>query len=167
MRKWLRRIRGAVGLGLAWAAAHFGVGVIVALVGWEFGVSAFGNGMLWVAYNALVSAATGFICGGTFSVFLSVAEGRRRFDQMSLPRFAVLGAIGGSLVALVLGTAIGWGTPSLVANVAILGLLGAGSAAGSLALARSGEDRELVEASDEVAQVGLTIDEARQLLSST
>jgi len=31
MKKWLRRIRGAVGMGLAWAAAWFGAGMIMML----------------------------------------------------------------------------------------------------------------------------------------
>ena len=33
MRRWLRRIRGALGLGLTWAAAWVGFGTIFALVG--------------------------------------------------------------------------------------------------------------------------------------
>lgn len=165
MKGWVRRFRGAIGLGLAWASGFFLVGVGVALVGWDFGVDAFGNGLLWVAYNSLVSAATGFISGATFSAFLSVVEGRRRFDEMTLPRFAMWGGIGGTLVAGVLSIVIGWGTPSMVANTAILGLLGAASAAGTLSLARSAEDRELLEGNDQIVQVGLTESEARELLS--
>ena len=164
MRKWLRRIRGAIGMGLLWSIPNFLVGVVVAVVGWEFGVAAFGNGFLWVAFNSLVSATTGFICGGSFSVILSLAEGRRRFDEMSLPRFAAWGALGGLSVAAVLTAAIGWGTPSSIANLAVLALVSAGCATGSLALARAAADQELLEASDEIAQVGLTEDEARQLL---
>ena len=47
MRRWLRRIRGAVGMGLTWAAAHFGVEVVVALANWQFGADAFGSGLAW------------------------------------------------------------------------------------------------------------------------
>ena len=164
MRKWLRRIRGAVGMGLTWAAGYLGVGAIVALAGWEFGVTAFGNGLLWVAFNSLASAATGFICGTAFSAVLSIAEGRRRFDQLSLPRFTALGTAGGVIVAGLLSVAIGWGTPSLIANLGILGLLGGGCAAGSLALARAADDRELLKASEQVAHVGLSLEEAGELL---
>ena len=164
MKGWLRRFRGAIGLGLAWASAFFVVGVGVAVVGWEFGVAAFGNGLLWVTYNALVSAATGFISGATFSAFLSVVEGRRRFDQMTMPRFALWGGIGGTLVAGVLSALVGWGTVSVVANTVILGLLGAGCAAGTLALARASDDRQLLDATEEIGRVGLTEDEARELL---
>ncbi|MEJ2206807.1 MAG: hypothetical protein P8170_22185, partial [Gemmatimonadota bacterium] len=42
--------------------------------------------------------------------------------------------------------------------------IGAGSAAGSLVLARRADDRELLDASDEVAAIGLTDREAKELL---
>jgi hypothetical protein len=167
MRKWLRRIRGAVGIGMAWAAAHFGVGVIVGLVAYEFGADAFGSGLAWLAYNALVSGATGFLCGAAFSLVLGIVEGRRRFDQMSVPRFAGWGAVGGLLVASVLTTTIGWGTPSLLLNLGIMGLLGAGSAAGTLALARAADDQELLASGEKVAEIGLSEEEKLQLLGRT
>jgi hypothetical protein len=152
-------------MGLTWAVAHFGVGVVVALVNWQFGVDAFGNGLAWVAYNSLLSAATGFVGGTAFSVVLGIAEGRRRFDQMSLPRFAIWGAVGGAVVAGALTVTSRWGTPSLLANLGILSLLGAGCAAGSLALARVSDDRELLDASAEAADVGLTEGEVKELLA--
>jgi hypothetical protein len=152
-------------MGLTWAVAHFGVGVAVALANWQFGVDAFGNGFTWLAYNSLLSAATGFVCGTAFSAVLGIAEGRRRFDQMSMPRFAIWGAVGGAVVAGALTATLGWGTPSLLANLSILSLLGAGCAAGSLALARVADDRELLDAGSEVADVGLTDGEVRELLA--
>ena len=30
MKKWLKRVRGAFGMGLTWAVAHFGVGAVAA-----------------------------------------------------------------------------------------------------------------------------------------
>jgi hypothetical protein len=44
-------------------------------------------------------------------------------------------------------------------------LMGAGSAAGSLALARRADDRELLEHSADVADIGLTEEEKRELLA--
>ena len=44
-------------------------------------------------------------------------------------------------------------------------LLGAGSAAGSLALARRADDRELLEHGADVADIGLTEEEKRELLA--
>ena len=58
--------------------------------------------------------------------------------------------------------------PAFLWNLVVLGpifaVAGAGSAAGSLALARSAEDRELLEASEDVDEVGLSEGEARELL---
>ena len=44
---------------------------------------------------------------------------------------------------------------------------GAGSAAAALALARRAEDQELLEADEDVDEVGLTEDDARELLGGS
>ena len=49
--------------------------------------------------------------------------------------------------------------------IAVMTLLGAGSAAGSLALARRVDDRELLDAGADVADIGLTEEEKRELLT--
>ena len=58
--------------------------------------------------------------------------------------------------------------PAFLGNLLVLGPVfaaaGAGSAAGALALARRAEDRELLEASEDVGEAGLTRDDARELL---
>ena len=63
--------------------------------------------------------------------------------------------LGGGLVSF---------TPLDFIGAGIAALLGAGSAAGSLALARKADDGELLEAGEEVADIGLTKDEKRELL---
>ena len=142
MKKWLRRLRGALGMALTWAVAWFGVGVLI-------GVTFFGGGLdLELLANGLLFATAGFIGGATLSGVLAIAGRRRTFDQMSLARFAGLGAVGGLVVSAVL---IGGGsaltlTSALVAGVVTL--MAAGSAAGSLALARRASARELVEAEE-------------------
>ena len=106
-------------------------------------------------------AVSGFLLGATFSAVLTLAEGRRTFDEMSLPRFATLGALGGTLLTVLLAL-IGMSFPSPIGWVIAVGaltLLGAGSAAGSLALARRSEDRELLEAGEEA--LGLTEEVSR------
>ena len=138
MKKWLQRIRGALGMGLTWAVGWFGVGAIVGLVG--------NYGLFGLAFSAAIFAVMGFVGGAAFSVVLGIAEGRRRFDQMSLWRFAAWGAVGGLLLYVPMGEG--------ALTVGIVTLLGAGSAAGSLALARRAEDRELLEAGEEA--LGLT-----------
>ena len=55
--------------------------------------------------------------------------------------------------------------PVTLTLVGVLFLLGAGSAAGSLALARRVDDRELLDAGADVADIGLTEEEKRELLT--
>ena len=153
MKKWLRRIRGAVGTALTWAAAWLGVGAIVGLVG---GVGAVALAISW--------AQMGFVGGVIFSTLLGILAGRRRFDEMSLPRFAAWGAVGGLLVTLVMALVFGDPVMGLLGPASVLTLLGAGSAAGSLALARRAEDRELLEDGADVADIGLTEEEKGGLL---
>lgn len=164
MKSWLRRIRGAIGLGLTWAAGWAPIG---AVTGWLTGmVFGFPLGAVVVNYATLF-AVLGFTGGTLFSGILRLTEGRRRFDQLSLPRFTVWGALGG----MILGSAgvaislLGAGIGSL--GAAIVGtttLLGAGSAAGSLALARTADDAELLESGQAAAEVGMGEEEAGRLL---
>lgn len=136
MSKWLRRIRGALGMGLAWALAWFGAGMILLLiVGPDAADVPFplGFGLL------------GFLAGATFSGVLGIVGGRRTFDQMSLPRFAGWGAVGGLLLAVIFVLAAGLGGDVLLVLAPVFALSSSASAAGSLALARKAEDRELIE----------------------
>jgi len=135
MSKWLRRIRGAVGMGLAWAMAWFAAGMVLLLiVGPDAADVPFplGFGLL------------GFLAGATFSGVLGIAGGRRTFDQMSLPRFAGWGALGGLLFAVIFVLAAGLGGGVLLVLGPVFALSSAASAAGSLALARKAEDQELI-----------------------
>ena len=160
MKRWLRRIRGAVGMGLTWAVAWALAGVLIGL-SWSLGLP-----MEWFVevFDAplLALAIPGFFGGAVFSTVLGIAGRRRRFDELSLPRFGAWGAVGGLLLGLPLLVAL-----SPEAGAAIIGtltLLSAVSASGLLALARMAEDRELLDASAEVAEVGLTGGEAQELL---
>jgi hypothetical protein len=107
MGKWLRRIRGAIGMGLTWGAAWGGAGFVLAVV----------TGFKSDAPFPLIFGALGFIAGVIFSAFLALTEGRRRFDQMSLPRFAAWGATGGLVLSAVFAKAasLEWGDVLLIA----------------------------------------------------
>ena len=132
MRKWLRRIRGAIGMGFTWGAVWSSAGIVLAVV----------TGFDADAPFPLVFGVLGFIAGVTFSAFLAVTEGRRRFDQMSLPRFAAWGAIGGLLLSALFAKAasLGWG--DVLAIAPTFALASAACASGSLAVARrSGKPR--------------------------
>jgi hypothetical protein len=142
MRTWLRRIRGAVLMGLTWAVVWVPVAVLMSLI-----VDRDGSmDEPWI----LVGAYPGFLSAVIFSVVIWVAERRRRFDQLSLTRVAALGAIAGLLVGMVPFVAGSNSTtlPTWVLMLAITGpitLLSALSAGGSLALARRAEKLNLLD----------------------
>lgn len=178
MTHWLRRIRGAVGMGLTWAGLWSAIGAVVAVLpGTMTAPYPIPLDLLvgFAAQFAAQFAALGFVGGATFSLVLAATEGRHRFDQMSLPRFAVWGAMGGLMMLAVrapitesvMSVLVSVGMPGVNWAYGISGgiivLLGAGSAAGSLALARKVHDRELLEAGEGMAEVGLT-DQAPQQL---
>lgn len=138
MKKWVRRIRAAVGIGLTWAAAWFGAGMMLLFV--------VGFGAADVPFP-LFFGLLGFLAGATFSGILGIVARRRRFDQMSLPSFAGWGALGGVLLAAVVNFVAGPGGDLLVV-VPVFALAGAISAAGTLALARRAENRGRLDANE-------------------
>jgi hypothetical protein len=153
MRTWLRRIRGAIGIGVTWAAVWFAAGSVPR---WVFGVNT-------DAPLPLVFGLFGLLAGVVFSAVLALTEGRRRFDQMSLPRFAVSGAMGGLLLSALVAKAgsLGWG--DVLALAPTLAVASAVSAAGSLAMARRAVRRELPDSRGNTAEIELT-DEKRKPL---
>ena len=135
MKKWLRRIRGAIGMGLTWAAVWGGAGTIV-MLGFLLR-----TGSRPDAPFPFMFAAAGLVAGLLFSVVLGLAEGGRQFDQMSLRRFAAWGAAGGFMLAAAFVLAVSLtGNAGFLWNLVVIGPVfaaaAAGSAAGSLALAR-------------------------------
>jgi hypothetical protein len=158
MKKWGRRIRAAIGMGLTWGAAGFGAGALLARVPGFYSDLPF----------ALLFAPLGFFAGIIFSGILVVIEGRRGLDRISLSRFAGWGAASGLLLTgiFVVGAALRganlWG--EFLVFGPPLAIAGAVCAAGSLALARRAERRELPGPSGDPAEAELTEDEKRELL---
>ena len=144
MRRWLRRVRGAVVMGLMWAVVWMPVGLLI-------GAIVDPNGTMdepWIA----VGTIPGFFCGVLFSIVLGIIERRRRVGDLSVARVGLWGGAAGLLLGLLfrvsgdLNPALpGWFLPVVVGS---LTLLSAGSAAGSLVLARRGEQRESLGAGD-------------------
>lgn len=175
MNKWLRRVRGALGMGLTWAAGWALGGLLIGVT------SILLPGLPWDSFFDVFDAPLpalaipGFVGGALFSIVLGIAGRRRTFHELSLPRFAAWGAVGGllltlfpfALVAVGLASTEGgkfdaWHVIAVISGPFIF--LSALSAAGSLMLARRGEDRDSVEASEDAAQAGLTKGEAPELL---
>lgn len=175
MKKWLRRIRGAIGMGLTWAVGW-------ALAGLLIGVSSILlPGLPWDSFFEVFDAPLpalaipGFVGGALFSIVLGIAGRHRSLHELSLPRFAAWGALGGlllilfpfALVAAGLASTEGgrfsvWHILAVISGPFIV--LSAASAAGSLMLARMGEDRESLEASEDEVEVRLGESEAAALL---
>ena len=154
MKSWLRRLRGAIGMGVTWAAAWAVFGLLIGVT------SVLLPGLPWWdrffdVFDAPLPALAvpGFIGGAIFSIVLGVAGRRRRFDELSLPRFAAWGAVGGMLLGLLPAAMVAVGLASTegsdatvwqttAAIVGPLTILCAASAAGTLWLARRAQRRE-------------------------
>jgi hypothetical protein len=151
MKKWLRRIRAAVVMGLLWAIPW---AVVAVLIGMIVDPDESMDEMWW-----LIGAYPGFLGGVLFSIVLAVAERHRNLSELSVRRFGAWGALAG-LVIGVLPFVLG--TPSADVNVGRLATIVIGSftamsavsAAGSLALARRGEQRERLGSGSSQARIG-------------
>ena len=162
LKKWLRRMRGAFKMGLTWGFTWFAAGMVMMLGALLLTGSTGADVPYPVGFGVL-----GFLAGVTFSGFLVIGEGRRRFDEMSLPRFAGWGAVGGLSfsVLFVLTAAAFTEGAAFIQNLVFLGPLFAGIGASiatvTLALARRAQNKELRGA--DVGEVGLNEGEAREL----
>ena len=141
MKQWMRRVRGALLMGLVWALIWAPAAVLIGLI-----IDPDGSmDEMWPA----IGAYPGFIGGVAFSVVLGIAARHRRFEELSLGKVAAWGALAGLLVGSI-PFAIGDPTSAvpvwLLATVVIgsISLLTTVSAAGSLLLARRAERRELL-----------------------
>lgn len=155
MKKLLRRVRGALGMGLVWAIGGMGVGGLIELI---LNILPGPDGAvidMWPQVLAIV----GFIAGTIFGTVLGIAAGRRRFDELSLPGFAGWGALAGLLLG---GLGVATGGPVLFVVVTTLASAIAGAV--SLALARMAEDRGLLHAGAAGAEVGRAGGETPELL---
>lgn len=159
MKIW-KRLRGALGTGLTWAAGWAVLGgihgfVIGALKPWQ-----------WELYNPVLTTAVGYAVGGLiagtgFGAALAWIGRRESLQRISRFKVALCGAIGGAALPVIvhltrgLTSSAGWGDVALTASVTAL--LGAGSAVASLWIARRSDD-----------EPGRTLDDAveREMLSS-
>ena len=150
MRHWLRRIRGALGMGIVWAIGGALIGGFIELLLNIFpGLEALHAIDMWPQTLAI----PGFVGGVFFAVVLGIAGSRQKSD-MSMRQFAMWGALAGLLFSgFLLATGFMHGLiPSFLMRVAVflvpITLLSTGGAAASYALAHRG-DRELSAGRDE------------------
>jgi hypothetical protein len=141
-------------MGFIWAAAWFAAGLVPR---WVFGFNA-------DVPFPLVFGVLGFIAGVIFSGLLMLTEGRRGFEEMTLPRFAVWGAVAGLLLSAIFTRIASLGFGEVLAIAPTFAVASAICASGSLALARRAGMRELPDIRGDIAEAELTDHEKRKLL---
>jgi hypothetical protein len=152
MPRWLRVIRGMIGTGLIFAT---GVGVVASMIlvlpTWLLLGGDSGREMLVMVIKSSIWA---FPIGVAFSGVLAITARGLPFDKLSLPRFAALGAGGGLLLFgfLAVNAWQAWSVSDAIANLALLTLLGGGSATATLMLARRAESA--LKSGDEARSLG-------------
>jgi len=140
----LRKLRGMIGMAAFWGAGWFLLGA--AFWTWRL----FGQVPLDVILGVAGGVGiAGAIAGAGFATLLGLVEGKRSFEQLSYRRFAMLGAIGGLLVGLPFVAEIAVG--GLGWFLALLAGLGAGSAVGTLTVARGAGGEEHFIGADHAA----------------
>jgi hypothetical protein len=124
MTKWMNGVRGTVAMILTWT------------VGWGLGFGGLMElydpagkiGDVWPTVLAL----PGFIGGIAFSALLWVAEGRRRFDEVSLARMVGWGVVTGLVLGLLtIPAKVGDVSPGAAGMIGIMTALSAVAALGS------------------------------------
>jgi hypothetical protein len=163
-------------MGLTWAAGWAVAGILIGVM------SMLMPSLPWDSFFEVFDAplpalaVPGFFGGVLFSIVLGIAGRHRRFDELSVARFAALGALGGVLLSLVpdamvaMGLATiapesGLGPWRLTAMIIVpLTLMSAASAAASLMLARNAQVRQSLEGSGNVGDAGLTEGSGQELL---
>ena len=135
MPRWLKLIRGMIGMGLTFSA---GVGVVASLIAvlpWLLLGGDSGREMIRLV---VASSIWAFPIGVAFSGVMAITARGRPFDKLSLPHFAALGAGAGLLLfgVLAINAWQAWSVTTAIANATIFVFLGGGSATATLMLAR-------------------------------
>jgi peptidoglycan/LPS O-acetylase OafA/YrhL len=162
MKTWVRRIRGAVGMGVTWALAGGATGTLINL-----GFLARAGSPPDAPFPIMLTAA-GFFAGLLFSGVLTLVAGRRRFEELSLARFAASGAAVGFTLSAAFFLAVSRGDRTFLQYFVVVGpvvtIAAAGCAAGSLVLARRAQDRALLETRADASAVVLADGAAPKVL---
>jgi hypothetical protein len=155
MAGWLRGLRGALGMGFTWAVGWAGIGLLIGVTSRLLPGLPFWDAFFRVFDAPLPALAVpGFFGGVLFSTVLRITGRNHRFDELSLPRFTAWGAAGGFLLALLPAALVAVGMASTeggtvweltAAIITPLTILGAGSAAGTLLVARRSDRVEMVQ----------------------
>ncbi len=133
MPRWLRVLRGMLGMGLTFSVGVGVVASLVAVIPWLL----LGRDPEMIRL-VVASSIWAFPMGVAFSGVLALTRRGGSFDRLSLPLFAALGAGAGLLLfgVLAINAADAWTLRTAMGNAAIFVFLGGGSATATLMLAR-------------------------------
>jgi hypothetical protein len=150
MNIWLRRLRGAIGMGVVWGVGGALVGGVMEFIA-NF-VPGLNSVDMWIPLLAIPGAFTGAV----FSLVLGIAARSRKFEELSLAQFTTWGALTG----LILGTLLNAGGIGPDANLVVRAiafgaptLFGATAAFSTLSIAKIGAKPLPAGAGDD-AQLG-------------
>ena len=161
MKTWLKRIRGALMMGVIWAVAWMPIGLLIGMIIDPDGAM----DEPWIAVGTL----PGFFAGVCFSVVLGIAARRQRLDEVSVARVARWGMGAGLLLSFLWflsGDQDGREGPLWVLPVVIISaltLLTTVSAAGTLMIARKSTRLELTEGSANITAINMAELEIEEL----
>lgn len=153
MQNWLRRIRGAIGMGITWGVVWSAAGLVPR---WLFGFNP-------DAPFPVIFGVLGFIGGVTFSVLLTLFERRRGLEQMTLPRFAAWGAVSGVLLSAIFTRIASLGAADVLVIAPTFAVACAVCASASLALAKRAEMRELPDGRGQIGEAKFTEREKQKI----
>ncbi len=152
MKRFLRRLRGLLGVGLTWGALWSvigaGVGIAIGIVAPE----------VWELTNPILKWTVGMglyglVSGVGFGGLLALREGRKTIFDVSLRQATILGIVGAAAVPLLFGALgafeVGTTTAEVLGAILVTGVLGGTFAPAAIAIARraelrAGEDRKLL-----------------------
>lgn len=141
MHALVRKLRGAVGLGVTWSLVWATLGAVLAGATYLFFPQDFDPGETLPVIIGLF-ALLGFLAGLGFASVLAFAERRNQLNQLTVARGALWGALGAVVSQLLLGGAL-----SMMLIFAPVGaLLGAASFAVARKALPPSPDAELIEA---------------------
>lgn len=140
MKTLLRRFRAALITGVLWFIAWAPAGILLSFVVDPDGTM----DEPWV----LITGYPGFLGGVVFSTVLAIAGRNRRLEELTTGRVGLWGALAGAIVGTVpflIGEPAGRVPTWLLATgfISATTLLTAASAAGTLAIAKRGETKQL------------------------
>lgn len=131
MTDFVRRLRGALGIGLTWSVLWGAIGLVLSLIIGFARPNDIDPGE-GPGKAAAVFGLLGFLAGLGFAGLLSLAERRRTIHELSLGRVALWGLLGAAALPLLMGADSSMGL--------ITGPLGAIFATASVATARRSRD---------------------------